>query len=193
MQIKTIVSLALLCTWTTSGHCQQPDAGAGDDHSTADGRTVLASDSSGPARSAEQSRQTPRTEDLADNVSVMPFPSDVRDLIDSTPWVFAKTYAATWPHEYIVRERVDENLFLRLVTHIRTYGYEGRFYHQTITYFDEDDLVYWTMGAPIADTIIVNRCRKDQTYAYRLAHDLLPEQETEEPDTGRDDSLPPPD
>jgi hypothetical protein len=43
-----------------------------------------------------------------------------------------------------------------------------------ITYYDEDGLVYWTMGAPVEETTIINRCRKEQTYEYRLAHDDLP-------------------
>lgn len=81
----------------------------------------------------------------------------------------------TWPHEYIVRGRVDENLFIQLVEHIRTFGYEGQFYRETLTYFDEDGMVYWTMGDPIGETTIVNRCRKDQTYEYRLKHGTLPE------------------
>jgi hypothetical protein len=43
-----------------------------------------------------------------------------------------------------------------------------------ITYYDEDGLVYWTMGAPVEETTIINRCRKEQTYEYRLANDDLP-------------------
>jgi hypothetical protein len=105
----------------------------------------------------------------------MQFPLDVKSFVNQEKWTFAKTYAATWPHEYIVRDRVDEDLFVRLVWHIRTYGYEGRFYRKSITYFDEDGLVYWTMGAPIEETTIVNRCTKEQTYEYRLEHDTLPE------------------
>jgi len=35
--------------------------------------------------------------------AVVPFPDDLRAFVDSTPWTFAKTYAATWPHEYVVR------------------------------------------------------------------------------------------
>jgi hypothetical protein len=80
----------------------------------------------------------------------------------------------TWPHEYIVRERVDAALFVGLVEHIRAHGYEGKFYTKPITYFDEDGMVYWTMGAPVEETIIVNRCTKEQTYAYRLEHGTLP-------------------
>jgi hypothetical protein len=32
---------------------------------------------------------------------------DLKDFIENSKWTFAKTYAATWPHHYIVRERVD--------------------------------------------------------------------------------------
>jgi len=41
-------------------------------------------------------------------------------------------------------------------------------------YFDESGLVYWTMGAPIAETIIINRCPKESTYEYRLKQGTLP-------------------
>ena len=51
---------------------------------------------------------------------------------------------------------------------------EGRFYSRRITYFDEGGLVYWTMGEPVEETAVVNRCRKDHTYEYRLEHGTLP-------------------
>ncbi|MEX0709391.1 MAG: hypothetical protein WD078_15655 [Woeseia sp.] len=89
-------------------------------------------------------------------------------------WVFAKIYADTWPHEYLVRKRVDGQMFVKLVEHIRENGYRGYFYKKEITYYDEDGLVYWTMGAPVQETEIINRCRKEQTYEYRLAHNDLP-------------------
>ena len=102
------------------------------------------------------------------------FPPDLRQFVNDETWVFAKTYAETWPHEYLVRERVDGTLFVKLVEHIRENGYQGYFYKKEITYYDEDGLVYWTMGAPVQETEIINRCRKEQTYEYRLAHDDLP-------------------
>jgi len=111
----------------------------------------------------------------------LPLSPDLRQFIQDSKWTFAKTYAATWPHEYIVRDRVDKSLFVRLVTHIRTHGYQGRFYRRAITYFDWDDRVYWTMGESIEETTIVNRCLREQTYEYRLAHNLLPEQLKEAP------------
>ena len=102
-------------------------------------------------------------------------PIKLRAFVDDVPWVFAKTYAETWPHEYIVRERVNENLLVELVEHVRTNGYKGYFYKKEIIYFGEDGFVYWTMGAPVEETTIINRCRKEQTYEYRLAHNDLPE------------------
>ena len=104
----------------------------------------------------------------------MRFPADLKGFVDAEAWTFAKTYASTWPHEYIVRDRVDEESFVRLVEHIRAHGYEGRFYRKPITYFEEDGLVYWTMGAPVEKTVVINRCTKEQTYEYRLRHGTLP-------------------
>jgi hypothetical protein len=95
-------------------------------------------------------------------------------------WTFAKTMPE-WPHEYIVRDRVDGELFERLVTHIRDHGYEGRFYAKTITYYDEAGLVYWTMGAPLSETTIVNRCRSEDTYERRLVAGTLPQPSVERP------------
>jgi len=102
------------------------------------------------------------------------FPLGLKAFVTEEKWTFAKTYAQTWPHEYLVRERVDEELFVQLVQHIRVHGYKGRFYDQTYTYFEEDGLVYWTMGAPVEETIIVNRCTKEQTYEHRLRRGTLP-------------------
>ncbi len=102
------------------------------------------------------------------------FSNELRAFINNSKWVFAKTYATTWPHHYIVRERVDEDLFIQMVKHIRRFGYEGRFYKKKITYFEEDGYVFWTMGAPIEETTIINRCIKESTYEYRLKTGTLP-------------------
>jgi len=71
----------------------------------------------------------------------MPFPNELHDFVSDVHWTYAKTMPK-WPHEYIVRERVDENLFVKLVQHIRANGYEGDFYKKKITYYDEDGHVY---------------------------------------------------
>lgn len=102
-----------------------------------------------------------------------PFSDELREFIRSSTWTFAKTMPK-WPHEYIVRGQIDESLFLRLVHHIRQHGYEGKFYRKSITYFDEGGMVYWTMGSPISETIIVNRCKEEDTYEYRRLNNTLP-------------------
>jgi hypothetical protein len=104
-----------------------------------------------------------------------PLSDELREFANSVNWTFAKTYAKTWPHEYIVRNQVDENLFVKLVKHIREHGYQGTFYKKAITYFDEAGMVYWTMGEPVEETIIINRCLKEQTYEYKRDHNLLPQ------------------
>ena len=35
------------------------------------------------------------------------FPANLIHFIDNIDWIFAKTYADTWPHSYIVRDKVD--------------------------------------------------------------------------------------
>ena len=57
-----------------------------------------------------------------DNHIAMPIA--LQNFIDNSKWTFAKTMTQ-WPHEYIVRERVDEVLFVLLVCHIRANGYQG--------------------------------------------------------------------
>jgi hypothetical protein len=100
-------------------------------------------------------------------------PDDLCRFVREARWTFAKTMP-TWPHEYIVRERVDKGLFERLVVHIRTHGTEGRFYQRRLTYFEEDGLVYWTMGAPVELTTIINRCRAEDTFESREKSGRLP-------------------
>ena len=101
------------------------------------------------------------------------FPEDLRRFASEEQWTYAKTMPA-WPHEYLVRARVDEELFERMVKHIRSNGSEGHFYQQKITYYEEDGLVYWTMGAPLEATIIINRCRKGDSFEARSAAGTLP-------------------
>jgi hypothetical protein len=88
-------------------------------------------------------------------------------------WTYAKTMPL-WPHEYLVRDRVDEKRFVEMVLHIRQHGYEGRFYAKPITYFDQDGYTYWTMGAPVEETIIINRTQTENSYEQRLKNGTLP-------------------
>jgi hypothetical protein len=89
---------------------------------------------------------------------------DLRRFIAAERWTFAKTMP-DWPREYLARGKVDE----RLVEHIRAKGCIDRFRSRAITDFDFEGFTSWTMGAPIEETTIVNRCRKEDTFEGRSA------------------------
>ena len=93
---------------------------------------------------------------------------EIKDFIENSSWVFAKTYSKTWPHEYIVQEKVDDALFLQLAKHIDTFGNEKYFYKKKMIYFDYNGHVYRHMEN------IINRCITSETYWIREKEDRLP-------------------
>jgi hypothetical protein len=97
------------------------------------------------------------------------FSARLKRFIDECNWIFAKTYARTWPHEYIVDERVDGVSFNELAAHIDKFGYQSEFYSTIQTYFGYDGNTYWHMGN------IINRCPEAETYRRRKAENRLPE------------------
>ena len=88
--------------------------------------------------------------------------------IETNKWIFAKTYAKTWPHEYIVQEKVDNDLFLELANYIDKNGYPENFYNDIVIYFDYNTHIYWHMGN------IINRCLERNTYRRREMDGRLP-------------------
>lgn len=107
------------------------------------------------------------------NKNLNALPEDLHNFVRETKWTFAKTMPR-WPHEYILRHRVDEKQFDRLVHHIRANGHEEAFYTETYIYVEEDGMLYWTMGNPINETTIINRCKKENSYECRLKNGTLP-------------------
>jgi len=95
-------------------------------------------------------------------------PLELENFINNLHWTFAKTYANTWPHEYIVQEQVDGALFLALARLINVRGHEGKFYETKQIYFDHGKHTYWHMGN------IINRCLKSETFEGRPAENRLP-------------------
>ena len=100
-------------------------------------------------------------------------PATLRSFVDEEGWTFARTMPQ-WPHEYLVRHRVDAQRFEELVHHIRRHGREQRFYQRVFVYFEEDGLLYWTMGEPVEETVIINRCKAEDSYEQRLEAGTLP-------------------
>lgn len=89
---------------------------------------------------------------------------DVRGFIDRHDWKEAKSYKDTAPHQYIVKEwpEVEEDLFEEFVHHIREEGYPDNFYSKTYIYYRVDGWKYWTMGAPVEETTVINRARIEE-------------------------------
>jgi len=107
-------------------------------------------------------------------VSPVPLAPDVRAFVESTKWIFAETYAATWPHEYVVRTPDNASMLLALARHIFEHGTVGRFYSQSRRYHHEDGKVYWSMDVTPESTTLINRCDEAQTYEARVAAGTLP-------------------
>jgi len=99
----------------------------------------------------------------------MEFSEKLKKFINKQDWIFAKTYAETWPHEYIVQERVENELFLKLAKHIDQFGYEEYFYQTKQIYFDYNGFTYWHMEN------IINRCIEKDTYQHRKKEGRLSE------------------
>ena len=72
----------------------------------------------------------------------MELPPELKIFIKEQAWVFAKTYADTWPHEYIVQEKVDNDLLLELAEHLDRHGYEDYFYEMNQIYFEYENNTY---------------------------------------------------
>jgi hypothetical protein len=91
-------------------------------------------------------------------------PEEIDDFIQSHHWRFARTMAHV-PHSYVVKEKCRAPAeFERFVMHIRRHGYRQKFGRAYYSYFDWpiDGVIhqFWTMGAPLATTIIINRAVK---------------------------------
>jgi len=85
---------------------------------------------------------------------------------DRVRWQTAKSGP---PHQYTIRGwRPElEYDFEKAVITIRANGQPERFYKQTYIYFYLDGLKYWTMGAPLEQTIVINRAKDDTFYGQQ--------------------------
>ena len=83
-----------------------------------------------------------------------------RDFVNSQEWIFSKTFEKWAPHEYILRNNIKgtDDEFVSFVQYIRDNGTPIYFGNRIHTYLELDEKYYWTMGDPIEETIVLNRC-----------------------------------
>jgi hypothetical protein len=82
---------------------------------------------------------------------------EINAFIEGNDWTFAKTMPNN-PHSYLVKSRcTDQQAFEDFVLHIRQHGYRLKFKKNWYVCLDVGEHRYWSMGAPIEKTIIINR------------------------------------
>jgi SAM-dependent methyltransferase len=77
------------------------------------------------------------------------------------PWRLATTMPHN-PHHYTQRAKwpsvgLSDAHFVRAVEYLRAAGYRARFEGRAYTQLDVNEHFYWTMGAPLDQTILINR------------------------------------
>ena len=92
----------------------------------------------------------------------------------SREWIFAKTYAETAPHHYIVQGRtsgVTHDDMVRASRVIHTFGQPGKYCSLTKIYLVSPDGRYrwWTEDDHFTDTTLVNRATTDFSYGIQNA------------------------
>lgn len=89
-------------------------------------------------------------------------------------WIWAKTYAHTAPHEYVVEGRsagLGHDDFVRAGRVIHTFGRPAKFYSMTSIYLGSPDgrLKWWTMDPDVRDTTLINQATTERLYGVQNA------------------------
>lgn len=96
------------------------------------------------------------------------------ELAPTLKWTFAKTYAESAPHSYVVLGRtagIDKADFVRAGRVIRTFGVPGKFYSYTNIYLVDGPVKFWTMDPLVKDTDLINRAATENLYGKQDAPD----------------------
>lgn len=89
-------------------------------------------------------------------------------------WTFARTYAETAPHSYVVLGRtaaLSKEDFVRAGRVIHTFGRPAKFYGMTSIYLTSPDgrLKWWTMDADVSQTTLINQATTERLYGVQNA------------------------
>jgi hypothetical protein len=103
---------------------------------------------------------------------------EVQSFLDRQNWVFAKSYAKTFPHSYLRKTDIEEQeTFVDVIKYIRRNGKVKKFYTKHYVYLEIGKYEYWDMGRPDRTTIILNRAEINDNARYRFP---MPTDEEEE-------------
>lgn len=94
----------------------------------------------------------------------------LRSMIARCGWTFAKSMPFA-PHEYIVKGKcpLTKEEFEYFVNMQREHGVKEQWGSYNNAYLYIDDYKYWTMGAPIKETTVINRAKAS---AVKYVHQL---------------------
>jgi hypothetical protein len=89
-------------------------------------------------------------------------------------WTFARTYAQTAPHSYVVLGRtagMTKDDYVRAARVIHTFGSPAKFYGMTSIYLTSPDgrLKWWAMDLEVAETNLINQANSDRLYGVQNA------------------------
>jgi hypothetical protein len=89
-------------------------------------------------------------------------------------WTFARTYAETAPHSYVVHSRtagMTKGDFVRAAHVIHTFGQPAKFYNMTSIYLTSPDgrLKWWTMDKDLNETGLINQATTARLYGVQNA------------------------
>ena len=110
----------------------------------------------------------------------------LRQLIGRCRWTFAKSMPFA-PHEYIVKDKcpLTTDEFEFFVNQQREFGLKEHWGKSCNSYLYIDDFKYWTMGAPIKETTVINRAKvniiKEALWLYNEIMRIKKDVEWEQP------------
>lgn len=92
-----------------------------------------------------------------------------RAFTQGSDWTFARTYAATAPHEYVLKRDSDWGEFEQAVRTIRLFGSPESYWNFSSVYLVTEGHRYWTMGEPLHAVPLINRDDGLRKYGNRVS------------------------
>ena len=84
----------------------------------------------------------------------------LKKFIDNATWIFAKTYAKTAPHEYVIYDNLDaqrQKEYEWFAKQIEEKGIDEKFYKTTFRYLYFEGRKYWTHDTEQRKGGVLNR------------------------------------